>query len=142
MAALLEEVSLISLEANQALIRRFLEVYGKNHDEARELLNSEWTDDLEGYGEGFALFSVPFPDLKFTIKNMIAEGHEVMALLEWRGTHRGPLHGIPPTGREVKLEEVAIFRVTEGKITAVKFIRDKLTMRQQLREIPPMFRHP
>jgi predicted ester cyclase len=43
-----------------------------------------------------------FPDLRFTIEELIAEGDRVAGRLIMRGTHEGPFMGIPPTERPVE----------------------------------------
>ena len=40
-----------------------------------------------------------YPDGHTVVEDMVAEGDTVVCLLSWRGTHRGPFMGIPPTGR-------------------------------------------
>jgi hypothetical protein len=40
-----------------------------------------------------------FPDLQWTLEEMIAEGDKVAARFIMRGTHRGTFFGVPPTGR-------------------------------------------
>ena len=47
---------------------------------------------------------------------MIAEGDRVAARLTMRGTHLGPLNGVPATGRTVVVSGMSIERVAEGRI--------------------------
>ncbi len=42
-----------------------------------------------------------FPDLHFTIEELVAEGETVAGHLTMSGTHQGPLMGMPPTGCSV-----------------------------------------
>jgi predicted ester cyclase len=42
-----------------------------------------------------------FPDLSFTIEQMVAEGDRVSTLLAMDGTHTGPWLGIPPNGKRI-----------------------------------------
>ncbi|MGH2562499.1 MAG: ester cyclase [Thermomicrobiales bacterium] len=55
-----------------------------------------------------------FPDFHNTIGELIAEGDAIVARLTYRGSHRGALFGIEPTGRSVTYQGVAIFRIVDG----------------------------
>jgi steroid delta-isomerase-like uncharacterized protein len=57
-----------------------------------------------------------FPDWHNRIDEVIAADETVVARLTWRGTHRGELLGIAPSGRTVTYVGAAFFRVREGKI--------------------------
>jgi SnoaL-like polyketide cyclase len=48
------------------------------------------------------MFRQAFPDGRMTIENMVAEGDRVATRKTFRGTHRGELMGIPPTGKVVE----------------------------------------
>ena len=43
-----------------------------------------------------------FPDLHFTIEELVGEGNTVAGRVTLSGTHEGPLMGMPPTGRSVR----------------------------------------
>ncbi len=77
-----------------------------------------------------------FPDLHFTIEDLIAEGDRVAGRLTMSGTHRGPLMGMPPTGRTVKQDHMHIARFQDGKAVEHWGVRDDLGMMQQLGVIP------
>jgi steroid delta-isomerase-like uncharacterized protein len=64
----------------------------------------------EAFRELHRLLHVAFPDFHITVEDMIRDGDEVAVRWTVRGTHRGDYFGIPPTGRPVEVEEVAIFR--------------------------------
>lgn len=57
-----------------------------------------------------------FPDWTERIEDIIAVGDRVVTRFTSTGTHRGEFEGIPPTGRKVAIQEVAIYRVVRGKI--------------------------
>lgn len=63
-----------------------------------------------------------FPDVHFTIDEMIAQGDSVAARATVTGTHTGPLTGrgdipsIPPTGKSVSLMVSVLFHLKDGKI--------------------------
>ncbi len=48
------------------------------------------------------------------------------------GTHRGPLEGIPPTGKPVKVKDVDLFRIENGKVVESSTTFDRLGMLKQL----------
>ena len=77
-----------------------------------------------------------FPDLRFSIEDMIVSGDQVVVCHTARGTHRGELMKAPPTGREVVVIGISILRIQGGKIVELRIIWDKLGMLQQLGIVP------
>ena len=77
-----------------------------------------------------------FPDLRYTIEALVAEGDTVAILYTWRGTHTGALGGIPATGREVSAMGVMVCRVTGGRIVEEWDVDDRLGVMQQLGLLP------
>jgi predicted ester cyclase len=82
-----------------------------------------------------------FPDLEITIEDQIAEitiedqiaeGNKVLTRFRTRGTHRGELWGIPPTGKEVEITNMSMSRIEEGKMAEEWPAPDRLGMMQQL----------
>src|SRR5918911_214015 len=62
-------------------------------------------------------FRRAFPDLRLIIDDQIAEGDKVMIRETARGTHQGELRGMAPTGKEMEIKGMAIFRFSpEGKV--------------------------
>lgn len=77
-----------------------------------------------------------FPDLHFTIEELVAEGDTVAGRLTMSGTHRGPLMGMPPTGRSVRQDHMHFVRFQNGKAIEHWGVRDEMGMMQQLGVIP------
>ena len=67
---------------------------------------------------------------------MIAEGDKVVARVRWTGTHQGEFQGIAPTGKQVTLRAITIYRIAGRKIVEVWEEADILGMMQQLGVIP------
>ena len=67
------------------------------------------------------------------IHEQIAEGDRVMTRKSLRGTHRGEMFGIAPTGNLVSIEVIDILRVQGGKITDHWNMVDRLGLMEQLR---------
>lgn len=55
-----------------------------------------------------------------------------------RGTHKGALMGIPPTGKQVTVTGITINRIANGKFAEDWSNYDLLGMLQQLGVIPTM----
>ena len=77
-----------------------------------------------------------FPDLHFTIEELVGEGNTVAGRVTLSGTHEGPLMGMPPTGRSVRQASMHFVRFRDGKAIEHWGVRDDLGMMQQLGVIP------
>jgi len=55
-----------------------------------------------------------FPDASMEINDQIAERDLVSTRKTLRGTHRGELWGLPPSGNRVEFEFIDIFRIADG----------------------------
>jgi steroid delta-isomerase-like uncharacterized protein len=77
-----------------------------------------------------------FPDGRFTIEDMIAEGDRVVVRQTFRGTQQGDFLGIPPTGKQVTATGIEIFRVAHGKSVENWTNEDDLGLMHQLGGVP------
>lgn len=68
------------------------------------------------YREEAAVFQAAFPDIRYTIEDLVAEDAKVGARVTVRGTHEGELMGAAPTGTAVEFAGMAIFRIDDGEI--------------------------
>jgi steroid delta-isomerase-like uncharacterized protein len=73
-----------------------------------------------------------FPDLHFTIEELVAEGELVAGRLTMRGTHKGPLLGILPTGHAVEQAQMHFLRFRDGKAVEHWAVRDDAGLLRQL----------
>jgi predicted ester cyclase len=133
----------MSAEENKAVVRRFFEelLSTENLAVADEILSpgfrfyfagSPEPIDLESYKEFLVARRAAFPDRRFVVEEMIAEGDKVSARFTMRGTHKGELRGIAPTGREVTMTGIDMIRLSEGKMVEDWVEVDQLGMMQQL----------
>ena len=88
--------------------------------------------DREGMRAAAAMFRAAFPDWRSEMHLLIAEDDLVAEHFTARGTHQGEVMGISPTGREVSLPGINIFRVRDGLITERWGRLDDLGFLQQL----------
>jgi len=57
-----------------------------------------------------------FPDLEFTVNDIIVEGNKLAVAWTMAGTHRGEFYGVPPTNRKMSAEGITIHLIEKGKI--------------------------
>lgn len=82
------------------------------------------------------MYRAAFPDLRFTMEDVIAEGDMVTVHLVARGTHRGELFGVPPTGGQVTVEAMERYRIADGRVAEQWVVMDALGLMQQIGAIP------
>ena len=135
-------------EVNKSFVRRLIEeVWNKgNLSLADELFtpNYEHHDaSSPDFGRGpeseklrATLYRTAFPDLRVTIEDIIAEGETVMARWSCRGTHKGDLSGLAPTGKQFTISGVSIARFSGSKMAEGYVNWDALGLMQQLGVVP------
>ena len=138
----------MSAEENKALVRRLVEAWNtRSWGVLDELMAPDCVDHYalpgqkpgrEGYREAQISVTNAFPDIKFTIEDMIAEGDKVVVRLTCSGTNRGEILGIAPTNKRVTVPEISIWRIVGGKFVEEWGFADRLGFMQQLGVISPM----
>ena len=73
-----------------------------------------------------------FPDLEFTIEEMVSDGDLVVTRWSSKGTNSGELQGAPATGQTVSVTGISIDRVENGKIVEAWSQWDNAGLAQQL----------
>jgi steroid delta-isomerase-like uncharacterized protein len=135
----------MSSEDNKDLVRRGYEALNQRNWAAFDELHvSDYVSHsaattiqgLEAYKQNILMYITAFPDLHFTIENMIAEGDFVAVRHTARGTHQGNFMGIPPMGKQVTVTGMLIARVAHGKIIEEWGNTDWLGLLQQLGVVP------
>lgn len=77
-----------------------------------------------------------FPDLQVQVERLIGEGDTVVAEWTLRGTHQGPLLGIPATGRSITVTGVSIIRFRDGAPVADSRVWDYAGLLRQIGLLP------
>ena len=117
---------------NKRLVRRLVTeaINARNLDVVDELAEGELAQAAKRW---IGPFRASFPDFTMRIVDLIAEGDTVVAHFRCSGTHAGEWNGIPATGKRFHdIDEIYIFRVREGKLTAFTAVEDNLTRLRQL----------
>jgi len=131
-------------EQNKALIRRFTEEHDKRKTLPDEMCAPGYTlhfqgnppMDLKSTKQLVEMMYAAIPDAKHTIEDVIAEGDKVVVRLTIRGTHKGDLMGIAPTGKQVTMSGIDILRISGGKVAEDWFAFDQMGLMQQIGAVP------
>ena len=87
---------------------------------------------LDGFREYMKMIRSAFPDFHNTIEEVVAENDRVAARLTYRGTHRGTIFGVAPTGRVITYDGLALFRIQDRKISSGHVLGNVLDLLRQL----------
>jgi steroid delta-isomerase-like uncharacterized protein len=135
---------------NKSIVRwLYEEVWNKRHLEvAGELIAASHAVQLfdaadsgigpEAYARNVTQFVRAFPDLKFTVLDLVAENDKVVAFWNISGTHKGEFRGIARTGKRISVDGITINQLANGKIMDSYVSLDMWGMMQQLGAIPAL----
>ncbi|HWF49548.1 MAG TPA: ester cyclase [Solirubrobacteraceae bacterium] len=96
---------------------------------------SDFTGHLK---EAIVTLRRAFPDLRFDVHEILAEGDIVACRSTMTGTHQGPLHigpmaGLPVTGAKIEVPHMHFFRYDEhGRLTDLWHVWNTLMLARQL----------
>jgi len=130
-------------EENKASFRRYLE--GAWNQSNLEVVDEIFDRYISHQPDGSVLergpqdvkrfvseFRSAFPDLRLIIEEQIAEGDKVVSRGTIRGTHQGEFRGMAPTGKEMDIPGMAVFRFSEeGKVVESWDSYDQLSLMRQ-----------
>jgi steroid delta-isomerase-like uncharacterized protein len=130
-------------EQSKDLVRRYYEELWNPWDfgKAEELLAADIvfrgslgaeTRGRERFSDYMRQVQRAFPDFHNTVEQIVAEDERAVARLAYRGTHRGEIFGVAPTGKRIEYAGAAFFRIAHGKIAEGWVLGDLLTLLRQL----------
>jgi len=135
-------------EENEALVRRWYEEVWNQRD--MDVVDDILADDYVRYRAGipFAneagiaddlqwveMILAEFPDVTFTIEDILADGDKVAVRTITSGTQMGPMTDMgnaPASERQMKRENIAIWHVVCGELAEQWIVQDNLGMLRQL----------
>ena len=134
-------------ESNKIVMNRFLEFINTASESlARELIspnaifhvpgNAEPMRGPAGYLAIIGMMRGGFPDIQWTVEEMVAERDKVAARFTMRGTHQGTFFGVPPTGKIIAVQAMNIYRLSDGQFVEEHGQPDMLGLLQQIGAVP------
>jgi steroid delta-isomerase-like uncharacterized protein len=137
----------MSTELNKAVVRAFVETWNtKDFDRFDDLLAEDAVLTVGGSTISCSPAATRaiaehwiagFPDYRFELLHLVAEGDLVAALMPFSGTHLGTVLDLPPTGHTVRVSEMVFFQIIDGKIVEAWEDWDEHGMRRMLGEARP-----
>jgi steroid delta-isomerase-like uncharacterized protein len=137
----------MSAEQNKSIVRRWVDegwnkgklsvidqLYAPNfiqHEPPPEMVSS--SEALKKYVNTYL---TAFPDLHFTVDDLVAEGDKVVWRFTSKGTHQGTFMGLPPTGKTSIVTGMVLFRLENSRIVEAYVNIDALGLLQQIGIIP------
>ncbi len=134
----------MSIEANKAVMRRYFEEIWNGRELALldELVAPDYVNHTApdpslptgpaGLKPVFAAVLASFPDIQFSVDDVVAEGDLVVS----RWTMRATPSGGAAAGRAVESSGISIDRVVDGKIVEHWRVSDDLGLERQLGNLP------
>ena len=137
----------MTTEQNKLKMQRFNEFINTASDQlATELISTnaifhvpgrpEPMKGPSGYLAVIGMMRGGFPDIQWTLEELIAEGDKIAARFTMRGKHQGPFFGVPPTGKKIEVQAMNFYRFSEGQIVEERGQPDLLGLLQQIGAIP------
>ena len=137
----------MTTESKKALMRRFTQFINTASEALAEDLispdaifhvpgQSEPMRGPAGYLAIIGMMRGGCPDIQWTLEETITEGDKVAARFTVRGTHRGSFYGVPPTGKQIEVKAMNLYRFSNGKILEEHGQPDLLGLLQQIGAIP------
>jgi len=133
---------------NKVVMRRFVEFINTSSEKlAEELISPDAVFHVPGRPEpmrgpaGYlaviGMMRSGFPDIQWTLEEMIAEDDKVAARFTMRGTHQGSFFGVPPTGKTIAVQALNFYRLSGGQFVEERGQPDLLGLLMQIGAVPP-----
>jgi predicted ester cyclase len=134
----------VATDANKRIVRSIYEDYINpgQLDQLATLVAPDYVAPQTGdHGQAAFVANIRelragFPDIHFTIDDLVAEGDRVAIRWSWRATHTGPFRHLPPSGRAITNTGMAVYQLAAGKVTHSWVETDRLGALQQMGALP------
>ena len=133
-------------ERREAVVREHMESENRHqfdvtmrtfsHPRYEIMATGEVYDGEEAVAGYYASSRTTFPDQRNEVRALHHTDDGVVVELDLLGTHKGPLRGIPPTGREFHCPMVALFLFEGDLIVCERVYFDSATILRQLGILP------
>jgi len=91
-----------------------------------------------GMAASVATYLTAFPDLRFTVDDVVIEGERVVQVWRAHATHRGPLLNIPASGRPVQVRGSSLLTFRDNKLWRALYIWDMAGLLRAIGLLPEL----
>jgi len=137
----------MSIGNNKLIMSRFMEfINSASEDLAHELISPnavfyvpgrpEPLRGPAGYLSLVGMIRSGFPDIQWSLEDMVTEGDTIAARFIMRGTHQGNFMGIPPTDKPIQVQAMNFYRLSIGQFIEEYGQPDMLGLLQQIGAAP------
>ena len=134
------------MSPHHALAERFAQsLTDHDLDAFAELLDDEYINHnryaqpgKDGSVAIFAAFLEAFEDFRVEIDDVIDAGGTLVGRYTYRGRHTGTFMGIPPSGSQIEMHSIDIWRVRDGRLHEHWDELNSLELFQQIGAIPAL----
>ena len=131
-------------EANKAIVRRYFEMFNSGDlSQLADIVSEDYGDKLEGQSSGIAVIrsyleglKASFPDLTWSIEQIIGEGDRVAVMNRVSGTQVNDFGQIKATGNRVDFAAFQFYRIADGKLAEHWEVADFAKFQEQLTAMP------
>jgi len=134
-------------EDNKAVMSRFVDFINTADRQLAEKLISpkaifhvparpEPLQGPEGYLAIIAMMRSGFPDIQWTLDELIAEDNKVGARFTMNGTHHGNFFGVPATGKQILISAINVYHISDGQIVEEYGQPDLMSLLAQIGALP------
>ena len=131
----------------KVVVRRFFdEILGKKDLSAvDEILHDDYKNyfpgapaplDKQSIQGPFQEFFTAFPDMRYELESIIAEGDRVATIGTIVATHQGTFQGVPATGNRVAVRALSQYRIQDGKMVEDYPGFNPMEIMQQIGAVP------
>jgi len=82
-------------------------------------LAGDFRGTQEGPKRAVTTFRAAFPDIHFTIEDILTEDAKVVTRWTAQGTHQGEFLSMEATGRQIHFSGVYVYRIADGRIAEI-----------------------
>jgi steroid delta-isomerase-like uncharacterized protein len=141
-----QEVIMTSVQTeqeNKAIVRKLYEASFNtgNFELLKELFSEEYIGANGQKGpeqliDQIRALRTGFPDIRWNLEDMVAEGDKVVARSSWKGTHTGPFRDYNITRKAINNTAMALYQLKDGKIIRVWLETDRLGFLMAIDVVP------